>query len=241
MWVTDESKTSDPERKVLVNVPDLSLGDTGFSSRAMIRAKPQKVKSRGRRAGKSMLPPEINGTITCHHVFRYRASAQAANSVSIADMLLATGAIATTTTQLASLSSAFLLHKVTIWPSQVATADVAFVEFAAAGSSGYIKDDEKIIAIPDGITVTEALVFTPPKKSLAADWISSGATTGSVLFNLTCQVGAIIDVDVSFTVANALTNFLFAVASATVGKVYFTALDGVGTNNLIPVGLLSTH
>jgi hypothetical protein len=243
VWVNDD------EKKVPLGPSTSMVNVSGASSTLDVPLNRQSTrwlmgipkKFRGGKGKPNSLPPPIQGTIVASHIFRYRAVAAAANSISIADMLFAMGSMGVTTTSVFSLASSFRLKSVTIWPPQVSAADVVFVEWATAGSLGYVKDDEKITAIPDGITVTTALTFVPPRGSIASDWVSSGASTGSNYFNLTSPAGTIIDMSVDFTIANAFANVTFSVSSATPGHVYFSALDGFVANNLIPIGLSSTH
>jgi hypothetical protein len=95
----------------------------------------------------------------------------------------------------------------------------------------------RIRTLPEGVTVTGALVFKPPAKSLAVDWITSAAASSSVFF-VQSPIGSVIDVQIVARLSNVISPISVVVVAASPGAAYYLALDGA-PGNYIPVGPLT--
>ncbi len=187
----------------------------------------------GKKAGGMSLPPEIDLTIRGSHVFRFQAGAAAVvNSVSYADLCnlynVGTGA-----NKLQGTFSTIRLRSVTVWPAlSTSTTDAVALEWSAAGE--FFKDELKNRTFPEGQTITGALKFVPPPKSVAGFWHYS---TNDILFYITAPSGSVCDVDLEFTFAGAYAppSSVTTVGSVTVGNIYYGYLDGVSTHIWAPV------
>jgi len=184
------------------------------------------------------LPPTIQLTPSLGHVFRFTNSSASLTTIGVMDLLGSLGGIGTGSTSVAFWATSFKILSVTVWPSaSSSSAHSAQLEWLA-GSSGQVPDESKDRSIPEGVTATGALVFTPPKFSLASFWLDNSADVD--LFSIGCPVGSIIDLKVSFRLSNVLPASALTVTSASPGTVYYLALDGPGTHVYTPVGLPTT-
>jgi len=137
-----------------------------------------------------------------------------------------------------SVCTSFRIRSLKLWPPQNAGADAGFISWN--DGNAFVKDDEKISSVPDGVTVTRPLVMRPPRLSTSAFWQSTGVTTQ--MMTATPVAGSLIDLDVEYTMANAVAQTVTAgLASVAVGTLYYLSLDGFASNKIVPVGLLSTH
>jgi hypothetical protein len=64
---------------------------------------------------------------------------------------------------------------------------------------------------------------------------------GLSVFLITCTVGSVVDVHVSFRTSGAIAAGTHSVTTATLGNIYYLALDGPSSNVYVPVGLPTTH
>ncbi len=73
--------------------------------------------------------------------------------------------------------------------------------------------------------------FIPPSGSEASFW-QDGQGSGTTLAALAAPPGSVLDIDVTCTMANSGTTVqLSGFSGATVGSVYYPALDGRSTND----------
>jgi hypothetical protein len=186
-------------------------------------------------------PPQIRSNIIYNHTFRFAATAGATAQVTVLDALGAAGGICfVVNSQLALFAQSVKINSVSIWsppPSQGAVSTCS-VEWAstAAQSIGYgnqeTSDTSNSVASP-------AVVFTrPPRNSLASFWQSAAST---VLFTCVTPAGSIVDFSASFILCDVNTPEDQGVAVAALGSIYYLALDGPTTNNLVPVSMVTTH
>jgi len=103
-----------------------------------------------------------------------------------------------------------------------------------------MEDREILQDIPAGVTIDRALVFSPPKTSICSNWINAAQASNTIMQG-TVDAGAILDLDIELTFLTAnLVGHTQAVTTATLGNVYYLALDGKASNKLVPRGLPST-
>jgi hypothetical protein len=200
-------------------------------------------KVNGRSPG--CLPPQLNNSVALTHVFRYFVATTAAPvSVSVQDMLGALGGICSVGNSLLKpWSSSFRIHSVTAYPSTAAAAPNE--NFCAlwwnAGPSFQQKDVEESKDVPQGVTMTAPVRFTPPGKTLAGDWLACTATGSTNLFSMFVSAGSIIDLHVSFTLSNQFIPATMTIGTGTLGTIYYLALDGPSSNTIVPAHLPTTH
>jgi len=209
---------------------------------ADLGAPPGASRGKGKRsmAGGTMdIPPPRHLTCNIHHVYRFRCTASGTYAVTIANFVGSLGVMGTVVNSTAvTLASSFKLRSIKMWPPSNAGSDFGYLEWASAWTT--LQRDEQVLAsLPDGITVPTSLTFRPGKGSIAAMWTSNNAN--SAYFNLNAVTGAIIDVDVDWTITNALASQSIAgFAAIALGSIYYLALDGRASNKLLPIGLAST-
>jgi hypothetical protein len=224
-----ESEGKDEKKETMGPQPVGSLSKALSSS----------VSMAGKRMGLSVsLPPKINLTPTYRHVFRYvcRSTATAV-PVNGPDLLIACGCIATSTTTVYSIGSSVRVHSIRIWPSPNSTTNTSVLVQWQGPITSVERDFEENQDVPAGVSVTGAAQYSPPKDSFCDKWLTGLAINALML--ITCPIGAILDVDLSYTSSNALANATqSSLSGLTVGTVYYGTLDGA-TNALTPVGLNS--
>lgn len=199
-----------------------------------------------KKSGKSRmsedLPPLIeNSKFVRKTVFRYICTNLALSSISVKDIIGALGCVAINSTTVNPWASSFKIHKIVAWPSASSSVDLFWNSGVGALTA---VDSEKSKDLPTGITVTGRCVFVPPKKTLASDWIPINSTTSAAnifSFQQTAD-GAILDLHISFTLANTFTAGSITVSTATTGLPYYLALDGNGSgaNHIVPLHLPTT-
>ncbi len=194
--------------------------------------------------GKRLLaPPPIQTTPTIKHTFRFRCTQTASYAIQTGFLSGACGALATSSTTVQNLASSIKLHHINVYmPATAAgTADTALVYWNYSTAAGFVKDDSISESVPDGVTTSGALVFKPPKDSLAHNWLSTTLSFSNTAFTIALPVGAIIDVHISYTLMNNNAGYsATTVSTATTGRIYYLALDGVSSNKLVPQGITTT-
>jgi len=185
----------------------------------------------------SSLPPKLELTPTFNKTFRFKCTASSQVAVTVTDMLLACGAIAQTTSTVAGIASSVRVLRVKAWPSVSSAVGEIFLEWQGP-IAGIERDTQMNREMPSGITFTRAVSFVPPKNTFCSDWMSSAISPA--IFTMASPAGTIVDVDLEFTLSNALNGVAgtSVVGGLTVGKLYFGALDGQTSGIYTPVGLL---
>jgi len=232
-----ESKSSfvkieedEAERKSVMVTVDRLLGIPGTHT---------VVKSR-KSGGSMVLPPSLESTPRVVHTFRFQATSSSAANVTVDDIIGALGCVCSVTNSVVrSIASSFRIRSITIWPASVSTAlpVAANVTWSAAASVNE-PDSQESRLMPEGVTITGGMKFIPPPKSLGSFWWN-GSSSGT-LFYIQSPTGSVVDVALDFTLHNTLTQESYTVATATLGYMYYLALDGPSTNIYTPVNLPTT-
>jgi hypothetical protein len=233
---TEESKVE--SEGVWLESPTLPLSVLATPTRSLgVLVKP-------RMAGGASLPPIIQGTPLVKRTFRFRNSSTLVQvGCGLGGVLGALGSICTVTnSKVRTVASSIRIHSITMWLPAGTTGDGGFIDWGNAASAGYVKDDSKISTIPDGVTETRALLFKPPGKTLCGDWLNpSVLALSTALFFISAPTGAIFDLHVSYTLSNVNNGVDQTVATGVLGAFYYLSLDGAGGNQIVPVGLTTTH
>jgi hypothetical protein len=186
------------------------------------------------------LPPAINLTHTVSTILRYQVSTGNYYTISVANIASALGTTGTSSTTVQPWCSSFRIKRVRIYPSSSGSVDEYAGLSWTQGLTGFVKDTQMNKEIPIGMTVPSSVSFTPPAKSLASDWISS--TNSGNIFRLHVGTGDIIDLSIVYTLqSGVLTPFASQTVSASgIGDIFYLALDGPSSNNIVPVQLSTT-
>jgi hypothetical protein len=220
-------------------LPLESKNDKGF---VVLGAKKRTRMVQGRkgngRKGKSSpsVPPTLETAPAVRQIFRFQNSNATTTSPTVAQLMTVPGMIGTVVnTSCSGIASSIRIHSIKIWLPASGFAEVSWVS-----ASGYAKDDSKDASLPTGIVGGSApYSSSPPKGSLAADWLTAALTT-QVLFTIGCTIGSIIDVDLSFVMSNNIGAGSQTVVTAALGTLYYAYLDGPTTHYYLPIGRPST-
>jgi len=187
------------------------------------------------------LPPQLNVTPTFRSTRIFTATAAASVACTGSEIACALGTIChNTNVAVASFCSSFRIISITAWVAPSLSFD-SFASVTFPNAVGNARDEEVVSATPTGVSVSRKLVFKPPAMSLAAEWISVPGYSSSTCAVINCSAGTIIYLDIESTFANTISNITKGIASGVAGNVYYLALDGPTTNNLVPLGLPTTH
>jgi hypothetical protein len=209
------------------------LGSSRRSAIGMSRQRPSR--------GASSLPPSIQLTPRVKHTYRYSNTASTVKSVTVADLFGAIGTIGiATNSSVQPWASSFKLATLHVWPASSSSSASNVVVEWAAGSVAQVPDDARDVTLPEGITVSRGLSFTPPPQSLAGFWITD-TDASSVMFAIQAPVGSVVDLVVHYTLSNVFVPAPIAAATVSIGTPYYLALDGASSNTYIPLGLPTTH
>jgi len=214
-----------------ITPPTRSLEETRPIPLKMLLSAPSKVTS---------LPPRLDLTPRVTHTFRFIATAGASHSYTVGNVLGALGTVGYNSTTTSSFCSSFKIEKVTVWPSVSAAGAGATLSWTA-GTAGQAPDELIDRSFPTGVTMTGAVLFVPPPQSLCGYWIDNALSSTTTLWTMTLTAGSVVDLRVHYTNVGAMSGPVFTVASASPGSVYYLALDGPSSNNLVPVALPTTH
>jgi hypothetical protein len=198
------------------------------------------IPTRSARSGPA-LPPALQTSPEVAHTFRFAADAAlTAANITVRDVIAATGNICiVANSDLNSFASCVKVKSLTVWaPSSSSMKSIALSW--AAESSGREPDEVVNKAVPAGMTLPSSLVFVPPSWALAGFWQIGPAAPTAVMFQISVPAGAIVDLSVSLRLSNTQTPVQSTVGSAALGSVYYLALDGPGSNKLLPLGLPTT-
>jgi len=151
--------------------------------------------------------------------------------------------MASSSTSVQNIATSIKVHSLRVYMPAVAigTADTALVYWNYSTAAGFAKDESISVSVPDGLTVPGSMEFKPPAKTLCSDWLSTTLTFSNTAFTLACPAGAILDLNISYTIMNNNAGYsATTVSTATTGRMYYLALDGVTSNKLIPQGCTTT-
>jgi len=194
---------------------------------------------------KVSLPPMIESTINVRSKIRYTVlsgTSTAIHSVSVNDFLGSLGGVSITSSLFRPWASSFRLRKVTMWPAVIVGTDQTIASlWWNSGLTPFNKDSEKSSDLPVGVTMTRPVVFRPPAKTLAGDWVAATGNPSANLFSFLSSAGTIIDVECDYTLSNQILAANITTSAATGGNIYYLYLDGSGGSNVVrPTHLPST-
>lgn len=194
---------------------------------------------RGAATGSSQNPPQFESNLKMNHKFRFMASSSETNfSITDSSIIGALGGICTVANStVTNFAQSFKIRKIEMWaaPSAQGNASTVSVEWFGFGNSPNIEHSDTTLSV-----AKNARVFSvPPPSSLASFWQKSTSTT---LFLLSFPANSIIDITFDIMMADQETALeTSAVTTATLGHIYYLALDQeAGSHILVPVSLNTT-
>lgn len=218
---------------------------------ASLRGRGRKRKGKARRnfGGKRILgelpelPPELNTSVTTHHVFRfYVGTAQSGSAITWANIAGITGVTGTVTnTTAVGFCSSWRIRSVTVWPPLASAGARSEIQWYTPATGLPTKDESKMESLPTGITTTAPVRYTPPPTSFLSEWLTAASvgSVSAVMMYLWLPAGAIMDVSISWTQNNNFGSASHTLATVAVGSYYYLGLDGA-TGQVVPVGLPTT-
>jgi hypothetical protein len=175
-----------------------------------------------------------------HHVsttLRYVVSTSGLYSITGGDIFGALGSICyAANADVRPWASSFKIKKFVVFPSTSSSSATQAEANWLASLTTFVKDELRNEAVPQGMTFPSCITFTPPKLSLANDWI----TGLSGILQLGVAAGSIIDFHVDYTLSATITCQSVAIATGIAGTIYYLALDGASSNKITPVALPTT-
>jgi hypothetical protein len=193
-------------------------------------------------SGKMSLVPVIHLTPQMRRNFYFSNSTSGSVSISFLELIGTLGGICTVAnTTIQNWASSLKVNHLRVWPSMSASGVESVVVDWVAGPSGFVPDRADTVINVMGSTIPHSLTFTPPRNSLAGDWLNTAAVSSSAnIFNLTFPSGCVWELDVTITLgmvnSTTTTTFAASVATGTLGNIYYLALDGTSSNKIAPVG-----
>jgi len=184
-------------------------------------------------------PPQFESNVKSHHRFRFVASSAESNfALTDTCVLAAMGSMGTVSNSIVTaLFRSFKIKRLEMWsaPPSQGTSATCSVEWFGFGNSPSIEHSDTTLSVAKNAHIS----VKPPSQSLASFWQKS---TNTNLFVLNFTAGTIIDIIVDLILNDDEgTALSTAVSTATVGTVYYLALDQVlGSHILVPVSLTTT-
>lgn len=187
-------------------------------------------------------PPSFNPTFQIDHVFRFTASGGAVDADILYSDLQSLWVVATSATVATVLAKTVRLRKVEVWgpmPSTLipVTVSVAFGDTGAAGTAGASGPVKLFSDTSMGATQPAHVSCRPPLTSQISQWQDGAASGSAQAFRLVCPQYAIIDVHLSYLIAdkNGYVPGTVSGSGMTTGANYEFYLDASSTQHLVPV------
>lgn len=182
-------------------------------------------------------PPQIKANVELRHTYRYVSTNGALTGITGTSLLCSAGSYCTVAnTTVRSAFSSLKINQIEMYcppasQGSSATCSVDWIGFSNTPSRQY-SDTTCSVSTPAHVRCN------PPPMSLASFWQLAGAT---VLFNLTAPAGTIVDVSVSLILDDDESSVATAaVASGSLGSMYYLSLDPNATHYYTPVSLTTT-
>jgi len=214
-----------------------------FESIGWIRKNTKRAVNRRARQNKApemggpLRPPPFESTITFSKRFRFQASSALVDvSVSDSDVTRLLS-VAQSPTQAFPIIGAAKIASVELWAPPATTPTSCSVEWAAGGQQigapQKIKSDTSM-----GATYCAHVLSKAPRGSPGSFWLFPN---GDEVFSLNGPVGTIVDLTVTFVLANGapVASTPITISGATAGYLYLLSLDSGGSGFLIPVSYLT--
>jgi len=190
-----------------------------------------------RQQGGNTNPQQHSSNVRLRHKFRFSVpSTGFTGGISDTQVLHSTGGIATVAnTTITNWVQSFKIRKLEIWsaPSTQGAASTVSVEWFGFGNSPNVEVSDTTLSVSRNAHI----VTTPPRQSLCAFWQKA---TGTGLFSLVLPAGSILDMDLDLILQDNDALYTVPVTTATLGNVYYLALDHQTSDLIVPVSLHTT-
>lgn len=196
--------------------------------------KPQRAT---RRSVATALIPQLRTNIIVKHRYRFLAtSALSGVGIDAQDILGAIGGVCTVAnTTLAFIAKSVRIIAIRVWsPTATSTTGVTCsIEWLSTNSPSIEVSDTSI-----NVSEPAHINTSPPPLALAGFWQQTATTD---LFILSCPGGSVLDLTLQYVLNDQATaSSTRTIATGTLGRQYYLALDGPTTNLLVPVSLATT-
>jgi hypothetical protein len=188
-------------------------------------------------------PPPINPQIKHKQRLRFIVNAAQTNAPFTFDQVLNCIVFASTTTAGFRLFDQVKIRAVELWAvaqpgtSAIPSQGPTTVQVVFSGNDQGAAGDARVWSDTSMGIEPAHVRAVPSKQSGASFWQLGGFTA----FSLTCPVGTVVDVDVSFRNDDSAPVATQALVAAVAGEVYYRGLDGVAiaTTQLVPQAQLT--
>jgi hypothetical protein len=177
----------------------------------------------------SLSPPQFQAAVVFGKSFRFQSNAAAVATSFTAINLLDLFAVAVSATASNRLCSGVKLRRIRVWgpPASTLVPVTVSIEYNSDPASGFGAPDKLKSDTSMGADRCAYVSYRPPQGCVAAMWQGPAAVTR--LFQLSCPLNSIVEVDLTMVMQNGETPVATAaiVAGATIGTVFVRGLDGL--------------
>jgi len=186
--------------------------------------------------------PQIETNVRLTHTFRFVASSAFNGQIYQSGIIGAMGTIGRIiNASVANIFATAKIHRVKCMAPISSQGTAATVSINWFGTNNNTPNKE--VSDTSVSTAEPAYISTsPPRKSIGEDWFEFSAGSSSYIFTLVCPTGTVIDLTVSGIMADGPTDTATQsnIGTATVGVIYYLALDYPTSHILVPVSLTTT-
>jgi hypothetical protein len=206
-----------------------------------MRKRIRQRKSKAARMPRSDEPPILQCVTKTARIYRFEAAnGQALHNITVGNLLAAMGNIAVTANGVSSMHSSVRIKYIKCYTSAQGVSTVASIVNWSSGIGNIADEKKERPSIPYGrIGVT---IEKPPRGTLAGYWWPS-ADFATILFQIQCPIGTIVDIFLEGRLGNAFSNISTAITSTvTPSNIFYLPLDGPGaTPVFVPMGVPTTN
>jgi len=194
---------------------------------------------RKKKSGKIGLPPQIEVTPRLRQTFRfYTTSSISARPITIRQIFGSLGGICTVVNSaLRCFATSFRLMSLDMYLPNGGQGELSWV----VDNTDQGPDESYDVTIPANISVSEGIHTSPPRWSVVADWVNAAADLTDEVFRVSCSTtGAVIDMDIEYTLPNDFTPTSITIAAGVLSTAYYLSLDQGGGNNITAINRPTT-
>ncbi len=203
------------------------------NSKSRQRANPRPADGRAVVVADVIDPPPIPSVTRFTRKYRFNCTGNLGVTVTCSNLLGIAGAMCTVANNtLTYISFAARLHSVEVWAPAATNGVVVQTEIQMYDmNQGPAREIANVAMSPSRPSYTKVV---PHVGEWGYQVFSAGSTP---VFGISCPTGSIIDVNITHYLADlAGANTTQAATAATLGQLYYTALDGT-TKTAVPIGL----
>lgn len=197
------------------------------------------VGARKKKKGQMGLPPQIEVTPRLRQTFRFYINASiSARPIILRDVFGALGGICSVAnTTLKAWATSFRIVSLDMYMPNGGAGEISWI----VDNTDQGPDEAYDVTIPANISVTEGIHTSPPSRSVASDWVNIAGDLTDELFRVSSSTsGAVLDMDVEYTLPNEFTAASITIAAGTLGVAYYLALDQSGSKAITAINRPTT-